>query len=115
MTTRELKKLSRGELLEMLLMQTKRVEKLEAELEETKKQLEDRNIKIAKAGSIAEASLQLNGVFDAAQSAADQYLENIKNLWHKTEVICAKKEAESEALLKRSKELLLNAEAKQKA
>ena len=30
-----------------------------------------------KAGSIAEASLMLNGVFEAAQAAVDQYLENI--------------------------------------
>lgn len=115
MTTKELKKLSRGELLEMLLMQTKRVEELEAQLEEAKKQLEDKNIKIAKTGSVAEAALQLNGVFEAAQNAADQYLENIQNLWHKTEVICAKKEAESEELLKKSKALLLSAESKQKA
>ena len=30
------------------------------------------------AGSIAEASLKLNKVFEAAQQAADQYLENIR-------------------------------------
>lgn len=94
MTTKELKKLSRTELLEMLLMQTKRVEELEAQLVEVKKQLEDKNIKIAKSGSVAEAALQLNGVFEAAQNAADQYLENIRNIWEKTEATYAKKEAE---------------------
>lgn len=30
------------------------------------------------AGSIAEAALRLNKVFEAAQQAADQYLENIR-------------------------------------
>ena len=31
-------------------------------------------------GSIAEAALKLNDVFQAAQLAADQYLENVKQL-----------------------------------
>jgi hypothetical protein len=31
-------------------------------------------------GSIAEASLKINKVFESAQLAADQYLENIKRL-----------------------------------
>ena len=38
-----------------------------------KAELEEKNIKIRKTGSIAEASLKLNGVFEAAQNAADQY------------------------------------------
>ena len=29
-------------------------------------------------GSIAEAALKLNGIFEVAQKAADQYLENVK-------------------------------------
>ena len=31
-------------------------------------------------GSITEASLQLNGVFEAAQKACEQYLENVQRL-----------------------------------
>ena len=33
---------------------------------------------LSQAGNIAEAALALNGVFEAAQKAADQYLENIQ-------------------------------------
>lgn len=72
-----LKKLSRQELLEMLIESERHVEQLEKELEETRKQLEDRKIQIENAGSIAEAALKLNGIFEAAQAAADQYLENL--------------------------------------
>ena len=32
---------------------------------------------IENSGSIAEAALKLSGIFEAAQAAADQYLENI--------------------------------------
>lgn len=78
MTEKELRRLSRMDLLEMLLEQSKEVERLQAELETVKKQLNDRRIMEQEAGSIAEAALRLNKVFEAAQQAADQYLENIR-------------------------------------
>lgn len=76
MTQKELKKLSRPQLLEMLLLQTEKAEQLEKELEDTKNLLADRKLQLERVGSIAEAALDLNGVFKAAQAAADQYLEN---------------------------------------
>lgn len=78
MTDKELHKLSRADLLELLLEQSREVERLEAELKEVREQLESRRIIEQKAGSIAKASLQLNGVFEAAQMAADQYVENVR-------------------------------------
>lgn len=78
-----LRKLSRQDLLEMLIAEEKRIEALEKELEEVKAELEDRNIKINNSGSIAEAALKLNGIFEAAQAAADLYLENVR---HQTEL-----------------------------
>ena len=78
MTDRELRKLSRAELLEMLLIQSKEVDRLSKELDEANRKLDDRKILLENSGSIAEAALKLNGVFEAAQMAADQYLENIR-------------------------------------
>ncbi len=78
MTDKELKKLSRAELLEMLIEQSKEVASLKQQLQEANEKLEDKKIKIENAGSIAEAALQLSGVFEAAQKAADLYLGNIK-------------------------------------
>lgn len=92
MTDKELRELSRKELLELLIEQSKEIEKLRAELEESRKQLEEKEIKIAKAGSIAEASLVLNGVFEAAQSAAEQYLANIRN----TDDVCKSMRTQAE-------------------
>lgn len=48
------------------------------------------------AGSIAEAALQVNGVFEAAQKACEQYIDNIKNLSKRQEVICDQKMKECE-------------------
>ena len=73
-----LKKLSRQDLLEMLIQEEKRIDQLEKELAEAREALKDRQIRIDTAGSIAEAALKLNGIFEAAQAAADQYLENIR-------------------------------------
>ena len=80
MTDKQLKKLSRRELLELLILQTRKVENLEKQLEEANRQLRDRRILIESSGSLAEAAMKLNGVFEAAERAAQQYLENVRAL-----------------------------------
>lgn len=80
MTDRELRRLSRAELLEMLLAQVEENERLKARLEEAERALEDRRLAVSRAGSLAEASLQLNDVFAAADRAARQYVENVQRL-----------------------------------
>ena len=91
MTEKELKKLSRQELLEVLLVQSKKIDRLRTQLEEARQQLSEKELAIAEAGSIAEASLSLSGVFEDAQKAADQYLSNIHRMEQQTKLECAKK------------------------
>ena len=85
MTDKELKKLGRVAPLEMLVDMGKRNEELEHENEVLKKLQEEKEIRIQNAGSIANAALELNKVFENAQAAADQYLSNIKQLQKKEE------------------------------
>ncbi len=80
MTDKELRKLTRSELLEMLIIQTERNEMLNAELDEARRQLKNRKIICEKAGTLSEASLQLSGVFKAAEEAAGIYLENLERM-----------------------------------
>lgn len=75
-----LKKMSKKDLLELLVIQSKKIDELQKELDQTRELLESRQIIIEEAGSIAEASLKLNNIFESAQKAADQYLDNIKKL-----------------------------------
>lgn len=77
LTKKDLKKLTRAELLELLVYQTKRVEKLRAELDDAKEQLSQREIHLQEAGTLSEAALRLNRIFEDADLAAKQYLENI--------------------------------------
>lgn len=80
MTDKELRRLSRRELLQMLLEQTSEVERLQAELDKTRAELNDRAIMLESCGNIAEASLKINRVFEAAQQAAEQYLANVRRI-----------------------------------
>ena len=77
MTDKELKKLSRAELLEMRLIQTKEVEQLREELADAKEQLAQRQLRLEQCGSIAQAALEVSGIFETAQAAANQYLESV--------------------------------------
>ncbi len=88
MTEKELKRLSRSELLELLLQQTREREQLEKRLEEAERKLEDRQLQLEKAGDIAQAALAINGVMEAAQAAAQQYLENIERMERATRRRC---------------------------
>lgn len=96
MTDQELRKLGRKELVEILLEQSKQIQELQNELEETRTALKEKVIKIDQAGSIAEAALSLNGVFEAAQEACRQYTDNISLLNERQEKICAQRELESQ-------------------
>ena len=88
MTDKELRRLSRSELLEMLIAQTAEKDQLKTRLEQAEAQLLDRRIAIDKAGSLAEAAMSLNGVFQAAEAAAQQYLENIQRISGQQDALC---------------------------
>lgn len=80
MTDRELRKLSRADLLELLLKEHKENEQLRLQLEQAQEKLTSREIEIEVAGSLAEAALRLNDVFKAADRAAAQYLHNVRRM-----------------------------------
>ena len=80
MADKELKRLSRKELLELLIEQEKENEELQAALQESQAALDDRTIQIKTFGSVAQAALTLNGVYEAADAAAKQYLDNAKRI-----------------------------------
>ncbi|MEZ3487126.1 MAG: hypothetical protein K1W22_11220 [Lachnospiraceae bacterium] len=56
----------------------------DAQIAELKQQIEDmkksKAIELEETGSIAEAAIRINGVFEAAQRAAEQYLMNVREL-----------------------------------
>jgi Predicted membrane protein len=124
MGNKELRRLKRRDLLQMLLTQCEETERLQKKLDERTAELENlqegyerlkrkldikderlnqkdakitdlkseveriktsRLIELEEAGSIAEASLRLNGIFEAAQRCAEQYLMNVKRISQNTQ------------------------------
>lgn len=78
MAERDMRKLNRNELLEVVYEYQQNEKKLLAKIDELCDELDSRQIKTDECGSIAEAALKLNGVFEAAQRAADQYVESVR-------------------------------------
>lgn len=86
MTEKELKHLSRKELIEILIDKTKEINSLEGKIERLEAEANNKRVLIEKSGSMAEAAIKLNGLFEDADKAAKQYIENArqceeKNRW----------------------------------
>ena len=75
---RELKKLSRAELIDIIYALKEREDDLSAQVAALEEKLAQREIQISRAGSIAEAALAINRVFEQAQAAAEDYLLSVR-------------------------------------
>ena len=80
MSKSDLHKLGKTELLQIIYEQEKQITTLKSEIENLNKKIDDRTIDLKEAGSIAEASLKINKIFEEAQKAADEYLNSVKKL-----------------------------------
>ena len=78
MTEQDLKKLRREDLIEIIYKLQENEQQLNEKLEAAQKQLNDKNLKISESGSIAEATARLNGLFEAAQATADDYVAQVR-------------------------------------
>ncbi len=73
MTTKELRRMSRSRLLQLLIAQMEENQRL-------RRQLDNRQLVIETSGSLAEAALKISGVFEAADAAAQIYLESVERV-----------------------------------
>lgn len=77
MDNSDLKKLSRLELLEILLEQSKRIEELEEQIDKLNDDMNSKKLRMTETGTLAEASLKLTEIFKAADEAANIYMNNV--------------------------------------
>lgn len=82
---KDLLKLKKRELLEIMLKQGEEIDSLRARIVELEKEIASKEAELAKHefeiqkfGSIAEASLQVTDIFKEAEKAAKIYLENLR-------------------------------------
>ena len=94
-------KLSREELLALVQVQQRQIAELQC-------QLSARQLVMDEAGSIAQAAMELSGVFHASQAAADQYLESVEAMKKRKEseyyLRLAQAEQQAQALFAQTEE-----------
>ena len=100
MTDKELKKLNRRELLEIPIAQARKNERLEKKIAELQQRLDAKELTVSEAGDLAGAVMELNGVFDAARNACDQYKINVERMEEECRRECERlrEEAQQEAI-----------------
>ena len=90
MVSKELKKLSRRDLVDIIYQMKKNEQLLQDEIASLEEALQDRRIHLSTSGSIAEAAVSITNVFSSAQAAADLYLQEITCMKQEAEIECAK-------------------------
>ena len=90
MIGKELKRLSRRELVDIIYQLKKNEQENREKIEALEEELQDKRIRVSVAGSIAEAATDITRIFSTAQRTADLYLHEIASMKEDTEKECAK-------------------------
>ncbi|MBR5520266.1 MAG: hypothetical protein IKU55_06065 [Clostridia bacterium] len=90
MVGKDLKKLSRRELVDIIYQMKKNEQQMQEELAALQEALQDKRIRVSEVGTIAAAAASITDVFSAAQATADLYLHEIACRKEETEQECAK-------------------------
>ena len=98
--SKDLKKLSRRELVDIIYQLKRNEQDLIEENESLKTELEDKKIKLSSAGSVAEAAMAITDIFSAAQTTADTYLDEINDMKEKVQMECDEKTKNAEEKVK---------------
>ena len=89
MISKEMRKLSRRELVDIIYQMKKNEQQMQEEIASLQAALQDKRMRISEAGSIAEAAASITKVFSAAQETADLYLHEIACMKADAEKQCA--------------------------
>lgn len=91
LANKDIRRLNRGELIEVIYQLKTNEQNLQKEVRSLRSQLQEYDLKVKNAGTIAEAALSLSGIYETAQNAADIYLEAIEKKYAETESKCEAK------------------------
>ncbi|MCD8018110.1 MAG: hypothetical protein LUF92_00535 [Clostridiales bacterium] len=99
MADKELRKMNRTELIEIIYALQQNERSLREENEKLHCQLDDKFLRMENAGSIAEAAMSLNHVFEDAEAAARQYLDSLWNIDEEAAEILADAQRQADEML----------------
>lgn len=95
MNGKELKKLSRRELVEIIYQLKKNEQEMQEKMDAMQQEIEDKRMRLEKAGSIADAATSITELFATAQNSADIYLQEITAMKEDTAKECEQMIAEA--------------------
>lgn len=79
--------------------QEQEIERLKAKVSELQATIDNYEIKVEEAGTLAEASAQINNLFEAAQATVETYIENMKKRAEKSEEILADVQKQADGII----------------
>ena len=91
--------LSKNEMIMVMHDQEQEIERLKAKVAELQGTIDNYEIKIIETGTLAEASAQINNLFEAAQATVETYIANIKKRDEKSEQILASVQKQADEII----------------
>ena len=91
--------LSKNEMMMVMHDQEQEIERLKAKVAELQTTINNYEIKVEEAGTLAEASAQINNLFEAAQSTVETYIENMRKREEKSEALLSDVQKQAESII----------------
>lgn len=91
--------LSKNEMMMVMHDQEQEIERLKAKVAELQGTIDNYEIKISETGTLAEASAQINDLFEAAQATVQTYIGNMRKREEKSEQLLADVQKQAEGII----------------
>lgn len=91
--------LSKNEMMMVMHDQEQEIERLKAKVAELQATINNYEIKVEESGTLAEASAQINNLFEVAQATVETYIENMRKREEKSEALLADVQKQAEGII----------------
>lgn len=91
--------LSKNEMMMVMHDQEQEIERLKAKVAELQATINNYEIKVEESGTLAEASAQINNLFEVAQATVETYIENMRKRDEKSEALLADVQKQAESII----------------
>lgn len=91
--------LSKNEMMMVMHDQEQEIERLKAKVAELQATINNYEIKVEESGTLAEASAQINNLFEVAQATVETYIENMRKREEKSEALLSDVQKQAEGII----------------
>lgn len=91
--------LSKNEMMMVMHDQEQEIERLKAKVAELQATINNYEIKVEESGTLAEASAQINNLFEVAQATVETYIENMRKREEKSEALLSDVQKQAENII----------------